>query len=201
MTIIDPGTFDFSAKYEVKENSVDPDANQINTAGESTGEAETVPGSDKDVEPVKPETLQISRDEINFMQEISFLVGDSPRTIKRYINIYRIIRTHSLFEFNGGDEIEYYYATMFLLSVITGLPEITKNFFELIQSAEPTISFEGLLANYLSPLDKKSQKLTELSALLKETTDEKMNLFSKITLDRFQCNLELVSRFSFRNVY
>jgi hypothetical protein len=65
------------------------------------------------------ELLLVKEDEINFMQSIGFIIGDSPRTIKRYINIYRIIRTHAKFEFLDANELEHHYAAMILLGVIS----------------------------------------------------------------------------------
>ncbi len=40
------------------------------------------------------EKLQLTVDEIKYIEKISNYIGETPRTIKRFINIYRIIRTH-----------------------------------------------------------------------------------------------------------
>lgn len=41
--------------------------------------------------------LQITQDEIDFIKSISFLIGETPRAVKRFINTYRLIRSHEDF--------------------------------------------------------------------------------------------------------
>lgn len=45
--------------------------------------------------PVTPPDLTITRNELNQIKKLSGLVGNSPRTIKRFVNLYRILRAHS----------------------------------------------------------------------------------------------------------
>lgn len=40
------------------------------------------------------EKLQITKDELLYIQKLADAIGNTPRTIKRFINIYRIIRVH-----------------------------------------------------------------------------------------------------------
>lgn len=48
----------------------------------------------EDYETVSPEAIRITPDEKKYLQLFSPLVGNNPRTIKRYINIFRIVKTH-----------------------------------------------------------------------------------------------------------
>ncbi|MBN2487166.1 MAG: hypothetical protein JXB34_14425 [Bacteroidales bacterium] len=41
--------------------------------------------------------LEITGEEINFIQSIAVLIGTTPRSIKRFINTYRLIRSHDFF--------------------------------------------------------------------------------------------------------
>ena len=43
---------------------------------------------------VRPEDLKISKEELKLLKAIVCLVGTVPRTVKRYVNIYRIVRAH-----------------------------------------------------------------------------------------------------------
>jgi len=156
--------------------------------------------NEKAPEIIKPEALILMEDEISFMEELGFLIGESPRTIKRYINIYRIIRTHAMFINKTGEEKDYCNSMMFMLSVITGLPEEAKSIFDSIENAKPADLFSGFLTQYLSSIKSRDARLMQLQNRLQDNRD-KLNLLGKISMDKFQVNAELACRFSFRNVY
>lgn len=67
--------------------------------------------------------LQITQEELTYIAQIIDFVGDTPRTIKRFINIYRIIRTHeNLKEYSSQTEEEYK-AIICLLAIVFRKPE------------------------------------------------------------------------------
>ena len=39
--------------------------------------------------------IQLSPDEVNYINQLSKYIGDTPRAVKRFINIYRIIKNHN----------------------------------------------------------------------------------------------------------
>lgn len=153
-------------------------------------------------EAVKPESLQVSEEEIEFMQEISALIGDSPRTIKRYINIYRILRTHAQFETAPGAERDSYFAAMFLLAVITGLPHETETVFEALKSANE----DDTLLTFLTRTEGEAShsRFSTLQPIWKKmrapVQKGPLATLAKIRLSAFQKNIELACRFSFRGV-
>ena len=63
---------------EGKEENHEPDA-----SSESDGKSD-----------IAPEALRISETEREYIEKISPLIGTTPRTIKRFINMYRLIRAH-----------------------------------------------------------------------------------------------------------
>lgn len=144
------------------------------------------------------EFLKISEDEIQFMQDISFIIGDTPRTINRYINIYRIIRTHSKFEFLDSNELEHYYAAMISLAVITGQPESAQHFFEKLNLQSDSTTF-GDFVHSLVKEDKEKYDL--LSSLMHQKNKEKfLKTIQNLKLDKFKKNFNLIKRFSFRDL-
>jgi hypothetical protein len=147
---------------------------------------------------VNSELLYITSNEMKFMQAIGFLIGESPRTIKRYINIYRIIRTHSKFEFVDNNEYEHYCAAMTLLGIITGTPEFAKIFLKKIYTEPDTNKFGIFINDYLKDNKSIELKLKKLNELIIE--DDLLKKLGYITLDKFKKNIPLISRFSFRDL-
>jgi hypothetical protein len=143
---------------------------------------------------IRPETLKVSKAEIRFMEEISVLIGDSPRTLKRFVNIYRIIRTHEKFFVEYGWEYDYYCAAMLLLAVVIGLPLAAGSFLQALERSEGQESFKVFLERYVQehvddPFILKLQKAMNASLL-----DDAAN----IRVTTYKRNIELLSRFSFR---
>jgi len=66
------------------------------------------------------QNLRLSKEEAALLSEISFLVGNTPRTIKRYINIYRIIRANKQPESSGELTKEDQLSIMFLVALVIG---------------------------------------------------------------------------------
>lgn len=69
---------------------------------------------------VQPKDLVISRTELKNLQELAWLVGTNPRSLKRYGNIYRIIRAHEGLTFNKEDKERNFICVMFLLGLGIG---------------------------------------------------------------------------------
>ena len=152
------------------------------------------------VEIVKPETLVVSKEEIEFVEEMAFLIGDSPRTIKRYTNIYRIIRTHKNFNKEGGEEMNYYIGAIILLSIITGMPEDSPLIFDKVKDADKDSHFKDFLAAYSVSKKDPENKLAILKKKIKAGEFKLSNKIDHLIMRHLQANLNLVSRFSFRNI-
>ncbi len=68
---------------------------------------------------VLPEGLKITSSEREYIKKISPLIGTTPRTIKRFINIYRLIRAHQ--DLTGIDEDQEYLIVIFILAMHLGV--------------------------------------------------------------------------------
>lgn len=144
--------------------------------------------------------LHITLEEVNFMSSISVIVGDSPRMLKRFINIYRVIRTHAHFQFVDGNELEHYFAAMTVLAVITGCPGEKEEFLTKIRRAQPHLRFGNLYHMFdhaekaeleLDAPDDNSPDPSAVLAAVKKGGGE------NIEVEKFKVNLELILRFSF----
>ncbi|MEQ8470686.1 MAG: P-loop NTPase fold protein [Marinoscillum sp.] len=70
---------------------------------------------------VTPRDLQLTKDELDLLKEIAWLLGKSPRTIKRFINIYRLIRAHEHLSYDDENKHDDFLSVMFFLALNIGV--------------------------------------------------------------------------------
>jgi hypothetical protein len=86
---------------------------------------------------LKPPSLDIEPIELQFMEGLHSLLGETPRSVKRFVNIYRLIKAVSLDQASGFVDEKPdadFKQVLFLLAVLTGLPAISREFFRLLRS-------------------------------------------------------------------
>ncbi len=66
------------------------------------------------------EHLALNKREVELMQEMSGIIGNNPRTIKRFINVYNIVRAHEGLGSIRKNKDEDYLVLMFLLALPMG---------------------------------------------------------------------------------
>lgn len=150
--------------------------------------------------PIKIETLIISEEEVDFIQAVSSIFGDSPRTVKRYTNIYRIIRTHNNFKAGPDETILYHKAAIIMLAIVTGQSSLAKDILKMIREAKPSYLFEDFLSEKSQKGLKIEFKESQLLTFLLGLYDTKSLKKKTLKLDHFQKNMNLVSRFSFKYI-
>lgn len=90
-----------------QENSIsDIDSPQVNVA--------------KAISIDRPEALLLTDIEIALMQDMSEIIGNNPRAIKRYVNTYRIIKAHEEFDYEVDSTNQELVAILFLLALPLG---------------------------------------------------------------------------------
>lgn len=132
--------------------------------------------------------LRFSKPEVVYMQQISAVFGKTPRTINRYVNIYRIIKAHGKLkasaEFTGND----FMPIMFLLAIIVGHSVYAKNLIAEISKAKES----ELFSDFMKKVDLEDNFKKFVLSNSKEIENIEMRNFIK--------NIELISRFSFRTL-
>ncbi len=91
---------------------------------------------------LKPEGLDIQTIELQFMDELRGLLGQTPRSVKRFVNVYRLIKAVSLDQpskFVEEKPDADFKLVLFLLAVLTGLPAISREFFRLLREERSEI--------------------------------------------------------------
>lgn len=131
--------------------------------------------------------LTFLKEELECMQNISALFGQSPRTINRFINIYRIIKAHRRLKVNGEFSEDDFAPIMVILSVMIGRSELAQDFIDQLSKSDDELLFSEFLSG------------TRFPAKLKhEITGSIHPRVMQLPLKLFKENLELISRFSFR---
>jgi KAP-like P-loop domain-containing protein len=84
------------------------------------------------------ESLRIRDFELSAIDQLAPLLGRSPRALKRFVNLYRLIKAgltpleHDAFVRQSENALGDYAAVLFLLAVDTGLPRISRALFDVL---------------------------------------------------------------------
>jgi hypothetical protein len=111
-----------------------------------------------------PMALGILRHEQEFMGALAPLLGESPRAVKRFVNVYRLVK--ALEEprssgFTSDRPFSDHQLVLFLLAVLTGLPDIAPRVWTGIRHPQPGLEKLGPLARRIeevaAPGDEREQ--------------------------------------------
>ncbi|MES2284081.1 MAG: P-loop NTPase fold protein [Bacteroidota bacterium] len=152
------------------------------------------------------ENLTITGIELTYLKEISWLVDNTPRTAKRFINLYRIVRAHESLTYTKEDRNEEFMIIMFLLGVSNGpfhslSQELAKQFKEA-NEYNYSADFDYTLDNFFKKPPSSSFLKTEKEIMyqkLKSNLDLCPN-FKQILNShpsKFYKYLSFIQRFSF----
>jgi hypothetical protein len=120
-----------------------------------------------------PAGLEITRAEFDSISDLAPLLGRSPRTLKRFVNVYRLIRVglspweRELF-LSDAHGLPDYRAVLLLLAIDTGAPKVATPFFNTIRELMASIPLEP-------PRERKSKAgvpRRSLSALLAKLNED-----------------------------
>ncbi|HEY0729473.1 MAG TPA: P-loop NTPase fold protein, partial [Pyrinomonadaceae bacterium] len=99
---------------------------------------------------LKPESLLLDIDERNTIVGLSRVIGKTPRTLKRFVNVYRIIKAQlngkELEAFVGtGPSDAQYRAVLILLAVAYGAPDVAASFFRALKNGKKEMGLKEFL--------------------------------------------------------
>jgi hypothetical protein len=164
------------------------------------------PGRHEAFEELRPRSLELTPEEVEFIEILAPVVGRTPRAVKRFVNVYRLIRAgitgRELESFlapsEGGWEFK---ALALLLAMLVGHPEQAKAVFEGVAAApeEAPIGavFDGLdvPSQAGEPEVRQFEGLRRLGEVL-ESLEEEGTLLPPVS--ELKPWLSTVSRYSFR---
>lgn len=98
--------------------------------------------------PLPAEVLRITQDEATTMSAVAPLVGTTPRTVKRYVNTYRLLKARArdpaVFD-EPVDGIADHEIVAFLLAVVTGHPALAALLLPALAAPPPGANLDTLL--------------------------------------------------------
>lgn len=150
-------------------------------------EEEIIKATIEKIKHIKPEDLKISKDEMLYLQEISWLVGHAPRTIKRFINMYRIIRAHEELSYSEEEKNNDFLTIIFILGLAIGCHKKYAN-----------DVFDGFTKNnkfHLSSFLNSNKELSDIKDRLEKS--ENINAILSFQNEQFNKFIPFVRRFSF----
>jgi hypothetical protein len=144
-----------------------------------------------------PDGLRVEPDERRGMREVAALIGTTPRTVKRFMNLYRIIKVRALdrrerFLERRGPWADFEILQL-LLAISTGLPRLAPPLFQALVRGRGQP-----LDSVLAALDDEDGDLAEdrgrLRSWLREQPGER---WAPVPADRLRPWIDDVRRFSF----
>lgn len=150
---------------------------------------------------IKPEALVIGSDEVGLMREMSVIIGKNPRAIKRFVNIYRIIKAHEGFDNGDIIEDEDLLAVLFLIALPLGIfRELTPGIEEYVFSKN---NWDSEFGDYFDfhALDIET-KISLMKKQLFEIINGSEELLSLVEVENstFRKHFDFIKRFSFSHL-
>ncbi len=102
--------------------------------GEEEASEDEEDGKEAETIDLNPAVLQFTRPELEYMGRLGVLMGRTPRSVKRFVNIYRLLKaSHVEAQTPGflGSDREFR-GPLFLFAVMTGHPRAVRRFFSVI---------------------------------------------------------------------
>mgnify|MGYP002619515361 CR=1 FL=1 len=136
---------------------------------------------------IKPEEIRITKTEKEYLKLFAHLVGNNPRTIKRYINIFRIVKTHEQEAFQTQVDIV---KIIFLLSMFIGYRRNWAVSIFKSDETQPIYSIALKLDQELFDfLDRQSKKDEIINQIIRMTPQEYINMVKFV--ERFSYKISL----------
>lgn len=150
-----------------------------------------------------PESMALEPLELEIMQELSEIIGPNPRAIKRFVNVYLIIRAHDYRLKMTQSKEEEYLIMQFLLALCIGPYKCLVDSLEDNIGIAPGVSLEGFF-NY--DFGKKTHLkrpmnlyLADLAEILDHSKRLKV-LLRKVEMSDVYQHYKFIRRFTFRDL-
>ncbi|MCE7991182.1 MAG: hypothetical protein HEP71_04345 [Roseivirga sp.] len=114
---LNPGIPAMAAPEGDEEATADETAEEVAQEDESKDSEDGIP---EGLKVVTPASLKLHWEEGEYMRNLSWLIGNTPRTVKRFVNMYRIIRAHEGLSYEDDESKNDLLSIMFLLALQNG---------------------------------------------------------------------------------
>jgi len=147
------------------------------------------------------EHLELSLTEAEMIQGMSGVLGNNPRTIKRYVNIYKIVRAHEGLTYQGEQESSEFLIIMFLLALSTGrFRKLAKGMHKYLKDdTKMNESFSNFFLNVEGDTPEITLLKQQLDQIVKDL-DRKNDLYMAKNAN-YRHHNEFIRRFTFDDNY
>jgi len=157
----------------------------------------------------RPHGLEIREEELAFMENLKPILGVSPRAVKRFVNVYRLVKASAMTaskDFLSDRPDADYRVVLFLLAVVTGLPTISRRFFAAVVASTDALSDTRTIADVTNGLgtepiggaaDERREK-ADLERLRHWVTTYDESGWKDMEVGRLAVWMPRVARFSYR---
>lgn len=145
----------------------------------------------------KEERLRLSKHEIGLMEDMSVILGNNPRAIKRFVNIYQIVRAHAGLTYITGQEDREFLVIMFLVALYNGAHRrIAPCFVKYMHHPQKE---EKQLIMFLQEHDKLTKEEVRLQTELYITLIDNPSYIDllKVNMATFKAHSAFIQRFCF----
>ncbi|MEM1327164.1 MAG: P-loop NTPase fold protein [Bacteroidota bacterium] len=166
---------------------------------------------------VRWDLVKISQEEMEFIQALSEIAGNSPRSIKRFVNIARLLKSNRRWRpATKVKNTKSYQACLLLLAVIIGLPRMTPLLLKLLQDESESTATDRAetLGQLVQKYEEKSGEdidrynklnvewdiFTSFLLNIKDHPDNNIKAMFLMDVEHLNNLAPLVSRFSFRSM-
>ena len=157
---------------------------------------------------IKP--LKIEKEQLDFISFLAPIIGDSPRSIKRFINVARLVKSNPKWLPEYGQEQNLAFPCFLtLMAVVIGTPEMATIFLKCLEEDAISINLGELLTNNSPQVkdDFESQQINDQWKVLKDFVSDSWLEDNEIVKSIFYFDIAYlrkieptVSRFSFRTL-
>ncbi len=196
-------------KEDLTDNNVDePVGEEKQTPGKShlatvknipfASDTKTTIVISKDKHSHLPESLVLTQKEIELMQDLSQVIGNNPRAVKRFVNVYQIVRAHEELIYDSTQEEREFLVLMFLLALPIGpYQKLTPAFKEFITNEDNQLK---QLSAFLAP----QHRLEGLDSLKHQldvvlTDVQSFRILQGAAVSSFKRHNPFIQRFTFED--
>ncbi len=138
------------------------------------------------------EALKFSEKEIVLLQCMSGILGSNPRALKRFVNIYRVIKAHEDFNYTDASEESEVLTVMFLIALPLGCyKKLAKPFEKWLKDEENKFKHLGAF---------ETDSYNELRDDLINTVDQNAPLLLESSIIDFNKHYPFIKRFTFTHI-
>jgi hypothetical protein len=153
-------------------------------------------------EELEPARLQLTGREIELLEQFSVMVGNNPRAIKRFVNVYHIVRAHEGLQYKIEHEEKELTVIMFLLALPIGpFRKLSNLFMSFINHPDNLVKNMGHFLNSTYKMIEANKRDLKRSLEVALNSTEIADILQNAEASTFLHHNTFIKRFTFEDDY